>query len=410
MAHVMKKPASANAMQKPPAVLEEKVYVTTLTKCTCGGKLCKGKDMPAMLYGTEGNMSVTHRSKRCCRKNCRTYFGYNYCTKPSGQFNTVRIDDVDVLFANDKVAFTKKFLEYHDSLQFRGYLSTGAIGFAFDEVLADGRNPTCKWFSKTYQDARLLRLAMEEFALMGDDYIFKIKIGSEVCAGAPSPKKRGGRPSTKRTKQKPYTNGWFMLSDPSDGRILSVVQQFEPENNAVVFEAIGKVIDTYPECDGFIMDRCCKVAPEAKRRDLFPQIKYWATDVWHGEKHSDACKHTMRNVRALKTRFKGVNTSVAEQIFSWFRGYARTFNEMKDLRHMFLVVYYCKRHNMLIDNGDTKHLNKFSTHKKAKKVKKSYECIKKRDHKNKNRSRVKKNSVQKRTMKAKKAMSMKGKK
>ena len=39
-------------------------------------------------------------------------------------------------------------------------------------------------------------------------------------------------------------------------------------------------------------------------------------------------------------RLIGVNTSIAEQTFSWLRGYAKSFNEMHTERHWFIVLYF----------------------------------------------------------------------
>ena len=40
--------------------------------------------------------------------------------------------------------------------------------------------------------------------------------------------------------------------------------------------------------------------------------------------------------------FQGYSSSAAEQVFSWFRSYARTLNETTLLRHAFKVLYFCK--------------------------------------------------------------------
>ena len=58
----------------------------------------------------------------------------------------------------------------------------------------------------------------------------------------------------------------------------------------------------------------------------------------------------------LKRRLKGVNTSAAEQLFSWFRGYERSLNEMRPGRHRVAVLFFVRKHNALIDAGDTGHL------------------------------------------------------
>ena len=66
---------------------------------------------------------------------------------------------------------------------------------------------------------------------------------------------------------------------------------------------------------------------------------------------------------------KKVNGTAAEQVFAWFRGYARTLNEMRPVRHKFVVLYYSTCHNNMIDDGDTSHLNQYSAKTKALKKK-----------------------------------------
>ena len=77
-------------------------------------------------------------------------------------------------------------------------------------------------------------------------------------------------------------------------------------------------------------------------------------------------------------RIKKLNTSVCEQTFSWFRGYAKMLNEMQPLRHRFLVLYFCKLHNENVDAGTAaEYLNEYTPFKPAKKSKRSYPCVKK---------------------------------
>ena len=63
-------------------------------------------------------------------------------------------------------------------------------------------------------------------------------------------------------------------------------------------------------------------------------------------------------------RVENMNTSKAEQIFSWFRSYASTFNSMDALRHKFMVLFYCKQHNSLVEEGITSRLNVHSANRK----------------------------------------------
>ena len=61
---------------------------------------------------------------------------------------------MDVLFVTSKTAFCKTYLEYHDSLQFRGYLSVGAIAFATKDVVYQRECHRPDWFRVQYQNAR----------------------------------------------------------------------------------------------------------------------------------------------------------------------------------------------------------------------------------------------------------------
>ena len=80
----------------------------------------------------------------------------------------------------------------------------------------------------------------------------------------------------------------------------------------------------------------------------------------HALKHKSTCGHTHLNCSRIARRLRGVNTQIAEQTFSWFRIHARVLNEKRAHRHHFLVLQYCKKHNLMMDSGDTSHLNAFS--------------------------------------------------
>ena len=74
---------------------------------------------------------------------------------------------------------------------------------------------------------------------------------------------------------------------------------------------------------------------------------------------------------------KGLNGSIAESTFAWFRGYARCLNTMTPLRHRFLVLLYVKMHNQELENGSVDYLNEHSATGNAKRKSKSYSCTKK---------------------------------
>jgi hypothetical protein len=218
--------------------------------------------MCAVLYDMTGAREVDHVTKRCSK--CRQYHGYNFATACGAKINTVRLGEVSALFVNNNIAFGKAFLEYHNCLQFRGFVSGGAIAYAGGQVLfgQDLGHPVR--FKAYYQDARFLLMAMQEFEPLGDEHLFKIFIGSEVSAASlkayddhlhrsafpPSDpaavlelagdghEKVFGRVCQHSAggagdQQAVKGHGRFMVTRPQDGRILAVTQQLAPENNAI---------------------------------------------------------------------------------------------------------------------------------------------------------------------------------
>lgn len=63
-----------------------------------------------------------------------------------------------------------------------------------------------------------------------------------------------------------------------------------------------------------------------------------------------------------------MNTSISEQVFSWFRGHATTLNTSLPSTHRFLVLVYAKRHNKLILDGQATYLNPHAAHKTMQKA------------------------------------------
>lgn len=350
-------------------------------------------------------MPVIHVTKRCVRKACRRTHCYNYRWQSGSKYNNVDLCEIDVLFVTSKLAFEKRFLQYHCSLQFRGFVSARAIAWACRDSLLGSGLP--RHWHVNYEDARFLFTAMSELEDMrnsgGKDFTRNIqltnngggrgygmemtdtmlsaysaylhdnifptpmhsrvrelvgdgheKILTKICAGDTIPRKG---PISVRGKRKRFSNGWFMLAHPC-GRIVAVEQQFEPENNEVVTRALQKVERSFPMLDCFIMDRNCKYAPLYKSK--FAKIKTWAIDKFHAKKgHGPKCKCSPYNHRAIMRRLKGINTSVCEQVWSWLRNYASTMNHMSNRRHKFLLFSYVRRHNDMIAAGDVLHLNPF---------------------------------------------------
>ena len=250
---------------------------------------------------------------------------------------------------------------------------TKAIAWAFDRKVRATDELLAHWRDR-YSDARFLFLAMKEFGEMerngNGQFLKKIelshdqsckeitkpmldkysdwlhakvyppaspasvkhiagdgheKILTKICAGDKVPmKQRKGKNGRKLL----YANGWFMIMDAAGGRVLSVQQQFEPENNEVVTVALEKVIDQYKNAKTFIMDRNCKYAPKNKSRQKLRKIRTWAIDKFHAKRHGKKCPCNPYKHKLTMRALKGVNTSVCEQVWSWFRNYAAVFNHM----------------------------------------------------------------------------------
>ena len=92
---------------------------------------------------------------------------------------------------------------------------------------------------------------------------------------------------------------------------------YDPENNMVKIKTLRKVLKNYPAVDVFIHDTNCKLAKEAEQKAYFSQIRYWAVDKFHGAKHGKSCRYSPQNNKDIADRLEGINTSVAEMVFSW---------------------------------------------------------------------------------------------
>ena len=103
---------------------------------------------------------------------------YNYRWRDGKKVNTAAYKDLvdGVVFVNAKVAFRLTYLNYHASLQFRGYTSSNAIAWSFEDALAAGPQPA-KWVDK-YRDAQFYVLAMQEFEPL--NLHLDITIGDEL--------------------------------------------------------------------------------------------------------------------------------------------------------------------------------------------------------------------------------------
>lgn len=186
---------------------------------------------------------------------------------------------------------TVRYLEYHESLMFRGFLSASSVEWSYKRVF--GSTDVLAEHRKFHNDALFYYMTLKEFELV--DMEEKIVVGDEVsqeaidkyiahchreafppedtssvcelvgdghekvmakltghCFQIPKRRGRGGG------VEKPYGNGWFMVMDPKSSRIVSAIPMINPENNAIVTQSLESILDLYPNCNAYIMDRNCK--------------------------------------------------------------------------------------------------------------------------------------------------------
>ena len=146
-----------------------------------------------------------------------------------------------------------------------------------------------------------------------------------------------------------------MVCTPS-GRIVACTTMENPENNEVVTSAFKQAVLTHSKANCIVYDRACSWSKSAQTDPAFKKIKHFSVDKWHGHRHTSKCKHSPKNSLALRRRLSKVNTSVCEQTFSWFRGYARPLNELMPNRNRLLVLIYAKMHNEMVADGSLQHL------------------------------------------------------
>ena len=204
------------------------------------------------------------------------------------------------------------------------------------------------------------------------------KVLIKCCRGSTAPKRAGaprkGRAGEKR-EAKHYWNGWFFFLCPKTGRILQTSPMYRPENNDFVLDELEKVVDRYPHVNCFIYDRACKIQKSVlQRKKRLWKIRTYTTDKFHGPRHKKNCAANPHTKPRLMARIENLNTSIAEQTFSWFRGYARSMNELRPTRHQFLVLLYAKMHNELMAKGEMSHLNPYSHQNMSKKRPVPYGC------------------------------------
>ena len=373
----------------------------------CASPLYPAHDVQGRLYTLNGVKKVTVTTKRCSRKTCRTHHHYNYRKVDGQMYHSLSLGDMKYVFVNSKVGFDRTFLDYHEALQFRGGISHNAIEFAQSHTLWNDPEQHYRWHreystaqlyyavvqearemwcdSRSNQSARLFNLEVtqplsEAFLSEYKDWWQRQQFSpaewrrvkevvmdgrEKVAAKCPgNTPARVGRPR-KDGRIRQHENGWFMAIDPATGLVMSATNMASPENNDIAKQVLQNIVERAPNLDCVIYDKMC-VCQKAFLSDAkFRQVKYWCIDRFHARAHGDTCTCCPLVHRRLDLRLRNVNSSIAEQTFSWFRGYASTFNVKNPLTHVFYVLLYVKKHNLLIRKDYLRHLNPFSARAKA---------------------------------------------
>ncbi|CAJ1352020.1 unnamed protein product [Effrenium voratum] len=373
------------AFHIPGGALSKPVYSTHMKSCSCGHKaLSKAHDIEAVVYSMSGPSDAIVRTMRCTAWGCRKTYGPNFVNVDGCKLNTANPQDIQkVLFVNVKRGFSLEYLQYHTQLEFRAFVSFRAIQDVYENVYGTVDDTDFTRFRKAHADAIMYWAALQELSSLGINQ--PIEIGnelSEISLAAYDKHLRSkvfpprnkasvtelvgdghakvhvkcsevaphqGKPR-KNGRGKPYGHGWFMIVD-----------------------SLLKILPMYKKVNCFVLDRNCAFMPQALEVKEFKQVKYWTIDCFHATGHKKTCKCNPLHVPRLAKRLKHVNTSAAEQVFAWFRNYARVLNESSPLRHAFKVLYYCKMHNQAIRNKKATYINQHGQQKR-KRVAKPYQC------------------------------------
>ena len=210
-----------------------------------------------------------------------------------------------------------------------------------------------RWW-QTIETPHRMSQSVKEIAVDGHE-----KIATKCYHEAPA---RGGRPR-KDGHVKLFYNGWFMATHPGTGVILGLFEMKDPENSDVALNLVQNLLPHYPKVDAVLYDRACSIFKKAKNTQDLKPVKFWCVDKFHAKGHCNKCKCSPSVVPAIDKRLKRVNTSISEQVFSWFRGYSSTFNSMNAKHQRFYVLAYSRRHSHLQKLDDMQHLNPWSARK-----------------------------------------------
>ena len=403
----MPTPTKRPAAALPPA---RAVYKTHLTRCFCSSSsvLKPGHEINAILYGMSGMERIIVQSFRCSSFGCRKTYGPNFVWDLSHKYNTAtpkNIEEIGALFAGTKIGFTVDYLKYHSFLEFRACVSAMAIKHTYQHTFNTAHGEQSNWFAKMHASAIMSWIAVQELYPL--DLHLSIKIGDEITPQAlqayhqhlhlkvfppkrkstvkelvadghqkvhikfANSRKHAGKPPS-HGRIKPFGHGWFMLVHPRNLRILAVRSMSVPENNEILYDSLLEILPLYKHLDGLIMDRACGFLPTAQADKNLKQIKYWSIDGFHAKGHTKGCPCNPIYKKRLATRFEGVNSSACEQVFSWFKGYARLLNESSPMRHSFKVLYFVKLHNCAVEQKQSMYLNRYA--RSGKKAKRPYSC------------------------------------
>ena len=96
----------------------------------------------------------------------------------------------------------------------------------------------------------------------------------------------------------------------------------------MTMDDIRDVVSLSPQIDCVVYDRMCSSLKKMSSTECFKGIKYWAIDKFHAHGHAASCPCIPLVHNKLARRLSKTNTSVAEQSFAWFRGYASSLNTM----------------------------------------------------------------------------------
>ena len=388
------------------------VYRTHLTRCFCSptSTLRPAHEVKAVIYGMNGVQHVLVQSMRCTSFDCRKTYGPNFVWEHSDKYNTANpqnIEEIGALFVATKVGFAVDYLRYHSYLEFRAFVSSTAVQQTYQHTYSTPHSEDCTWLSRVHANAVMYWVALQELHPL--NLHLGIAVGKEISASAFQayhrylhekilpPKRKttvkelvadghqkvhikcansrphAGKPPA-HGRMKPFGHGWFMLVHPRDLRILAVKSMAVPENNDILRDTLSEILPLYKNLDGLIMDRACAFLPTAKVTKSLKQIKFWSVDGFHARGHTKGCPCNPLYRKRLAKRFKGVNSSAAEQVFSWFRNYARLLNECSPMRHSFKVLYFVKLHNLAVERKQSNYLNRHV--RNGSKAKRPYSCSK----------------------------------